>query len=253
MIQFIKTFKDQQYFTFYNTTFNDLDRSTRDLSRYDNEYLIKFSISEKWYLTRISFILNFYLLPYTKLYEIEWNFAKANYGIENNYPHTFKNIIVLPYNFMEKYTYDAIIRVVLHEKIHIFQRYHPIPTLHLYINHWNLYISNYGYDKDQRSNPDINPIQFGYYDPNTTNIIYNYNKYIDKPNSIRDVVLCKNILKKSLINRNVSSRIYHDLVTSDKYQTEHPNEVMACLLTDIILQNTKHNPTNTWLSLFIYK
>lgn len=243
MISFVETFKNEEYVSHFINNFNDIDKQSRHLEKYTN-YVQKFTLLEKIYLVRIVFLLNFILYPYKKFYNIKWKFAKSTNGIENNYPHTHKDIIVLPYNFINK---RNMIKTILHEKIHIFQRYNPIDTLRLYMDFWDLSIIDYGLKRDQRSNPDINPFHFSYYDPVLDKMIINYIKYNKNARSIKDVSIT-NIESKDILNKSI---VYHDILGYDHIQTEHPNEVMACLLADIILNDGKNIATQKWLKLFI--
>ena len=126
---------------------------------------------------------------------------KYEYGL----PHTRNLIIVIPENILNNK--KTLLRVLIHEKIHIYQKMYPEDT-----NNW---IKNNGFieyklrtkDDNIRANPDIN------------NYIYKNNKnnvlmatYNELPLTINDVT-------------------YHPI---NNYKSEHPLELMAYTLEDLI-------------------
>jgi len=106
---------------------------------------------------------------------------------ENGLPHTRSNIIFLSNNMLD-YSDVEIIKTLIHEKIHIFQRYNPY---HKYIidfldnNGFKRFMKRNEYIKTYpllRSNPDLD--EWIYIDKfNTLSCSYNSNK----PKSITDV------------------------------------------------------------------
>ena len=136
-------------------------------------------------------------------------------------------------------------KTIPHEKIHIFQRYNPILTLKLYIDYWKLSIYDYSSDERQRSNPDINKYRFTYFNPESNGMIYNLQVYEVGAKKISDSRLIAEYANQNVTN---FSTIYYDLLRKNpSYQKEHPNEVMACLLADMILFNKLHIPTKSFL------
>ena len=88
-----------------------------------------------------------------------YNFIKINSVYENGYPHTRENIIFIPQSFFAKNIKEKKI-TLLHECIHIYQRYYPKET-EVILNAYQFYkVGNF---KDlfpdkyimRRSNPDL--------------------------------------------------------------------------------------------------
>jgi hypothetical protein len=243
MISFVNRSDKNDYIINYIDRFNVSDKKVRNLELY-KQYFQDFTMFEKMYLMRLVLILNIIIYPFKNFYKIPWKFAKSRKGIEDNYPHTHKNIIILPYNF---YTTDIrrLIHTIVHEKIHIYQRYNPIMTLTLYTKYWGLHILEFSQFENERANPDINRIKFYYYDPMLDKMVFNYQKYTDNPISLRNSVIQIEPLEINVKHKR--NRIYHHLISNNSYQSEHPNEVMACLLADIIVNKKKHKSTETWI------
>jgi len=102
-----------------------------------------------------------------ELLNIPWNLALSkynnNYEYEEGLPHTRNNIIFLSEKIIPNEINSEIISLLIHEKIHIYQRYNP----HI--------------DKI-RSNPDLNNTIYIDKENNVSGCIYNS----DNPNSITD-------------------------------------------------------------------
>lgn len=63
---------------------------------------------------------------YPRLSAIEWTIAKFE-GVEENFPHTLGDIVFLPSDFFEK-PFEEKVETLIHEKLHVYQRTHPIET-----------------------------------------------------------------------------------------------------------------------------
>ena len=241
MISFVDFIdKNETFVKHYVYKMSHIDKQVRNGS-YPN-YVQPFTIVEKMYLCIISFFLNIVLLKYRPFYRIDWKFAKTIRNIENDFPHTHHDIIFLPWDFYELKSTN-LIKTIIHEKIHIYQRFNPIPTLQLYIHYWELKLHSMEVEDQERCNPDINLIKFAYYNPVLDKMVYNYQKYDNNPKSLSNSFVEHIILSDQIVN---NTQIYYDIIQSNKYQSEHPNEVMACLLTNIIVNNVTHAPTERW-------
>lgn len=127
-----------------------------------------FTIYEKYYISYIVEIINKKLINVN----IPWRFAKTE-GIvyENGFPHTRKDIIFLTSKHL-KYTKEKFIKLLIHEKIHIYQRYNK--------NKMRVYLKKLGYSihchKEKfikrRSNPDLD--EYIYKDRNGKIMICEY-------------------------------------------------------------------------------
>jgi hypothetical protein len=141
-----------------------------------------------------------------------YNFIKINDVYESGYPHTRENIIFIPQSFFGKEIKEKEIKekkiTLLHECIHIYQRYHPKETEEI-LNSYQFYkVGNFKSlfpDKYimRRSNPDLDG-----------------NIWKDK-----DGVLMFPIFN-SLRPKNMSDILTHD-------DREHPYEWMAYTFSKI--------------------
>jgi len=124
---------------------------------------------------------------------------------EYGLPHTRNLIIVIPESILNNK--KTLLRVLIHEKIHIYQKMYPEDT--------NIWIKNNGFieyklrtkDDNIRANPDINNYIYKNNDNNVLMAIYN-----ELPLSINDVTYYPN----------------------NDYKFEHPLELMAYTLEDLI-------------------
>ena len=90
-----------------------------------------------------------------KLSGISWQFLIFTNG-EGGLPHTHGPYIMLPYLSL----YSIKPSTLVHEKIHVFQRYYPIET-HLYFAN-SFPITGFAYPCDNmRANPDTSRILYG--------------------------------------------------------------------------------------------
>lgn len=141
-----------------------------------------------------------------KASKIQWiigviNDKKYEYGL----PHTRNLIIVIPENIINNE--EVLLRVLIHEKIHIYQK--------IYSEDTKLWIKNKGFVKYKlraksdniRANPDIDK----YIYKNDKNLIF-MSKYNEMPLTINDVT-------------------YQPI---NDYKYEHPFEIMAYTLEDLI-------------------
>jgi hypothetical protein len=143
-----------------------------------------------------------------KASNIEWNVGLIK-GIkyEQGFPHTINNIIIIPEILLENP--NNLINILIHEKIHIYQKTFP--------NDINEYLINNKFTKYKlktknnniRSNPDIDDWIYR----NENNEILNA-EYINNPKSINDVIY-----------KPINNHIY-----------EHPFEYMAYKITDDIIK-----------------
>jgi hypothetical protein len=124
-------------------------------------------------------------LDMSKILELPWVFALTKgKAYEDGLPHTRANIIFLSTNVDE--TPSNLLRVLIHEKVHVYQRLYPEQTMK--------YLANLGYKRWKyrqgvpriRSNPDLDP--WIYIDPSTESpMMAVYTS--DKPKSITDTVI----------------------------------------------------------------
>lgn len=137
-----------------------------------------------------------YLNNYNKLLngkdiaKIKWNLALTknnnNYEYEDGLPHTRKNIIFLSDKIIPNTVSHNFINTLIHEKIHIYQRYNP-KILENVINKMGFKKTSFKNIK-QRSNPDLNNLIYINKNNQKLSCLYKNNK----PSSINDVMCLEN-------------------------------------------------------------
>lgn len=118
-----------------------------------------------------------------KAVEIEWRLGciTGKY-YENGLPHTRGNIIVLPNVKINTYTEERLIKLLIHEKIHLYQKFYPTDV--------EIYISKKKYKRIKereesdniRANPDLDNWIYSDKDGNINMATYN-----KMPASIEDI------------------------------------------------------------------
>jgi hypothetical protein len=164
------------------------------------------------------------LSPYTRLYNLPWTiiFFQQKYNIENNFPHTHGDTILFPSSFFSLPKNERL-KLLVHEKIHVYQRFHPIPYHKILFLHFNLQVEQLVQShkdfENIRQNPDNNDLIYSDHGQYTLPLFSTY------ATSIADVQ-------------------FQDFNTHDKLTTysklnknEHPNETFAHFLTNAIFQN----------------
>jgi len=118
----------------------------------------------------------------------DWKFALISSVYEEGFPHTREDIIFLSPSVLN-YDDNTLIKTLIHESIHIYQRYNKKAM--------EEYMINKGFEKIRRrekgglnrSNPDLD--EFIYKDKNGFEMIANYNS--EYPNGIGDIKISNNM------------------------------------------------------------
>jgi hypothetical protein len=219
--------------------------NTQTPSLYANKYMnsyIPLTIHEKDVIHNTMRKVRTLLREFPKLANTRWNFVKVQDGIENNYPHTVGDMIVLNNNVLQ-INEDEMAQTFIHEKIHTLQRITPLIFRELYnqINFVPIRLSKR--NELIRSNPDLDgtlylhkpsqtiPVQL-YTSENPTSLSQSSSQLLDRDGNLNQVLKPTNQL--------------FGLPLSFYCQLEHPAEITACLLTEIItnddfLQKEKMN------------
>lgn len=180
----------QMYFDidYYIKGFNKTDFVLRNCSNYENckamyskdvrlPTKIELNILESHALLVDSKLNNFQLLK-----NIKWNFLVFS-EIENGFPHTHYNTILIPSNMIKRNS-PTLASTLLHEKVHVFQRLYPNATHKLVLEHYNFKLidvrDNY---INLRRNPDINDI---IYSSNDVPILSTYEDNATSLSHIKD-------------------------------------------------------------------
>lgn len=99
---------------------------------------------------------------------------------EEGLPHTRDQVIILPIEYIESINNDTLIRLLIHEKIHVYQKiYHDDIAIYLINNNFTMVDNNIN---NKRANPDMDDKLYMDKDNN----IY-YSQYNKNPKSIMDV------------------------------------------------------------------
>ena len=176
----------------------DSDNYIRNLSKYDL-YARDVSTSEEYIYKIIEGCLNFSEKQVIKLNNCSkiarnffdnkyiWKFALIDDVYEEGFPHTRMDIIFLSPKVIS-YTDDNLTRILIHESIHIYQRYN-ITEINKYLKD-NKYTVSRRRDSEVliRANPDLD--DYIYKDKDGKEMIYIYKSSM--PNGINDIVPNKN-------------------------------------------------------------
>lgn len=229
--QYVKNFSKLDLYARNVNTINDYIENIQSKSSYFTEdeiqklnnstliadkLLLKINLNEVHYFKYINF---------KDIANIKWIFSKTNLkddekeiNYENGYPHTRKNIIFLSNNVLEN-DEDELIKILIHEKIHIYQRnneelFKSIIMKMGYIELTDDMINSnaelLNKIKYKRSNPDINK---KLYKKISTNNISICTYTSNTPSGISDVI--------------------------GDYYNEHPYEEIAYELSEHIYKNYK--------------
>lgn len=181
---------------------------------------------------------------YKKCLEIYFNVYEFD-KIENNFPHTHHNNILLPKIFSLNSTYPTL-NTLLHEKIHILQRFKKDMFYNLYENYWNFKkkkINNLNIiEKYSRTNPDginnnwvftgnnIKIVLLSIYKKKCKVLsdVTTYGIYLD---SNYNIIIP---IKKKKINEIPEFVNFFGYLNGNNY---HPNEISADILSYYLLDN----------------
>lgn len=182
---------------YYIQNMSNLDLKARGVSNYE-EYLTRIlynikdlSLSEKNKLNRCAkkaddFFIKMPYNPYIddgkELTNIKWVFACIGDKYEEGFPHTRSKIIFISPRIISLPEFN-LTKTLIHEKIHIYQRYNNLKIKHsLYLKGYTPH-KNRAMEDNLRSNPDTDNIIY-----KTPKGTYMYGKYnTDNPKSINDI------------------------------------------------------------------
>jgi hypothetical protein len=186
------------------------------------------------------------LQPYTRIRSLPWRIAVMDdtKRAESGYPHTHRDIIVLPTSSIQRDHYDGddldddlddlddmrdLVNLLIHEKVHIYQRAFPAEAHNLVMNRWSYrtpgVIDDYRQlELGRRSNPDVTPAIF-----NGT-----YQRYTSaSPESLAD--------SKIWSIKSTAEDDHHPHLRSNKrIEYEHPYEAMAYVIADYLTTKKKN-------------
>lgn len=161
----------------------------------------------------------------------KWKFACISRDVENGFPHTLGDVIVLSKDFFEMPPKRQLITLV-HEKIHVYQRFNPLKTNEYILKELHFEIKNVPSEISNkiRSNPDLNNIIYGKGDFAFAQV------FKDNPVSLYDSFAAKINVKTGEISIASADEILPaKMINAGISQLEHPYEIMACYLPHQII------------------
>lgn len=237
-----KTINDSYYFD----KMTELDLKAREAisnEAYKELYkkaVISFTPSENKELLNLTSKADALLEEFPRLYNIPWRFAKLDGLVENGFPHTIGDTIFL--------AVIPSVQTLIHEKIHVYQRMYPLETSILITDIWGFKIKDkQEHIKGIRNNPDLNSFVYGIGDSYIAQL---YNS--DNPRDLSDST--SYIIKGDSKTKITASDIRFPMSIM---QCEHPNELMACLIPQIILGIVSQDKpklvyqTKQWMTMYL--
>lgn len=241
----------------YISHMNAYDKKVRNLDNYTNttRYTAKLSTNQMALFRDDKAAMSSILNKYERLKHTSYQimFFKDD-AIENGYPHTVKDTIMLPveyyFNLSEK---QRRISLLLHEFIHVYQRSYPFEFNHLLIHTLGLKVDNFidAYYRDtKRSNPDINRLLYDEGGGMHRVMLYNTQP---SPTSLADAQIHINKgTHTPTLTHTEYSRLVKDYSQHMHIQLEHPYETMACILAHMLYNDNTHTHADIarWLTQF---
>ena len=203
--------------TGYINTFNKIDLKVRNTNSIEDckeiykKNVLSFSAKEKNILIDLIKKINKKIKVLKNFYKITWKFARVSNKIDNGLPHTHMDTIYLS----DKFFNNPNMGVLIHEKIHIYQKMYPDKSEKLY-KIYNYEKTNKIESERRRANPDLNNFDY----KKNGKVIYS--EYKENASSLTDIKL----VTTNENSVNISGNPSHD---------EHPDEYFAYLLTNKIL------------------
>lgn len=226
-----------QYDLFARSSNDNILKSTEHYQKVYSSSYEDMTDDEKIKLNKAVDKANQLLTKYRNLQLLDWKFVKINSSIENGLPHTLGDFIVLNMNVLDQNERD-LVKTIIHEKIHIYQRMNT-SSINKWINsvgfetvlpNEKMSIGEYLFDL-RRSNPDLNTNTYYH---KKSNLILKQLYTNTSPTSLNDSKaygIPKGTGKKPVILTNELL----GLPPTVYCQLEHPYEIMACVMAEIIV------------------
>jgi hypothetical protein len=100
------------------------------------------------------------LAPLRRLHAVPFRVCFFDDRAENGYPHTQLDRIMLPHPAFWKLSNSQQIELLIHELIHVFQRYNPLPVHDYIASHSKMNRLARLRPSGTRDNPDLNGIEY---------------------------------------------------------------------------------------------
>lgn len=232
-------------------------RSHKTTASYKNAYInayTPFSPSDRAKLQRLVLTANAILdkAGYSSFRAMAWNFVKVKPHIENGFPHTLGNVIVISDALLHQQPDEQIIETLLHEKVHVFQRLNPLAISQLIRQLGMRHLTS---EEMQglvqvralmRSNPDLNNYIY-MHEPSSLVMAQVYNS--STPKSISDSRAIMFRVSAASKASNASNALI-GLPNTISCQLEHPYEITACLIAAMLTKNKyiAHEKNNKYIA-----
>jgi hypothetical protein len=217
----------------YFQRMNKADLAARDVTSvqaYIKLYkgsVLEFSPLEKTILIELANYIDLATASTKNFKNIPWKFVKSKRNIEHGYPHTLGDMIILPDTFFRNNSKQNMMITLFHEKCHVYQRLFPLETHFLILDYWQLKpLDTITRNPLARNNPDINNFIYG--TKEGTKFFQTFSS--SNPTDLNDSIVV------SIDNKGNHTKFPMDL-PKIIHQSEHPYEIMGCLLPHIVLKN----------------
>ena len=237
--------KDMQYIKLNSNSTNFKNEYKKRLIPVPNKY--------NTLLNKYTAICDLRVKKYSIFKKYKWKFIMSTNYLEKGMPYTIHDTIILPHNLLENIynqsknnrISNSFINTLIHEKIHIIQRFNQ--------NRFNtFYKTNYKFAKGIYNNSynEINRNYMNNPDSNNSLWIYNFNNknyvvYLGHKNG-----RLRSIGKPIGGGKELDlDKIKLNLGYSNSISFYHPNEIFACHLTEQILHNNVKPEYNRFLSM----
>lgn len=225
----------------YQQRMSPMDRHARTKLYLENKSACTVSLNSKQRATLDHDIreANKILRSCTRLSSMAWRFVflSSKCDIENNFPHTHYDTIFLYLpNYFNLSAYSRV-TLLIHEKIHIYQRMYPIPYHNILFKHYNLRVDSMIHRhrdfKRVRINPDTNVLIYKDIDDSYVLPLYNN----ENATRLRDV-------ENRTYNENNPQKTKYRSIGKE----EHPNEAIAYYLSNLLVtKGVVHKDILMWL------
>jgi len=255
------------HFTDYDYKARNIKKSRSELVSHYCKNIVPFTDTEKENITQLieSMIKLLEGKNAKGIYLLKtWKFAKYKDIIENGYPHTHGDILFLPQWYVNGINSKSnlnknmnIIKILIHEKIHILQRLNKVDFNTLYTKYWNFTkvdsIRNIKtISKLIRNNPDVesNNYLFKLNENKYILPVSIFNKDYEDISNLEEVEYVGVYVKKENNRYSISIPIKMEKLNNiEKYyrffgKTDnhyHPNELSAELISDYYLNYINSN------------
>lgn len=182
-----------------------------------------------------------HLSQFTRISELPWNIAVPREDVEGGLPHTLGSVIVMPLRYVRRGPFRDLVKTLIHEKVHVYQRVYPRETHALLLDQWRLTVVGFQErDPLARSNPDINELAYAGPSGAVCRQVYTSSA----PQSLFDSrVIC---VPTSLPH----GRAGDTEVDREGYAGyEHPYEAMAYILADLAVSPRADVAAGPWRAL----